>query len=165
MAFSTKIKHKIDGRVRLQFSVKDFEQVRDHQAMQQLRQAPGILRVVPNSLTHSILVEASTEERLDQGLQTLVDRQLIEVAVKASADPRPTAKPLADRWKELQQETDTYIRVSTDGALDAKSGAALLFAGLGLSQIFTGNILPAGITLFMYALGAMEISSSKKSEP
>lgn len=159
MILSASIKHRVPGRMRLQVSEDDFNQVRLHDAVQALRRSPNLRRVQGNPVTRTILLEAESDAELQAALEEVTDAHVIELKpVRTHEHP----ESMHESWNRMTGKADRFLKDVSDGRVDLKTGVVLVLAGLGIGQFTRGKFLPAGMTLIMYAAGLMDVSSDPK---
>jgi hypothetical protein len=159
MTLSASVKHRAPGRLRLQVSEEDFNQVRLQDAVQALRRSSNLRRVQGNPVTRTILLEAESDEELESALE--------EVAVAHVIELKPLHKQehpesLHESWNRMMQKADRFLDDVSDGRMDMRSAVVIGLAVLGVGQMTRGKFLPAGMTMLMYAAGLMDRSSEPK---
>ncbi|HYX32717.1 MAG TPA: hypothetical protein VE954_06355 [Oligoflexus sp.] len=159
MTLSASVKHRAPGRMRLQVTDEDFNQVRLQDAVQALRRSPNLRRVHGNPVTRTILLEAETDSELQSALDEVEEAQVIHL--KPIIEP---VKPesLHESWNRMMSQADRFLGDVSDGRVDMRTAVVIGLGVLGLGQMTRGKFLPAGMTLLMYAAGLMDQSSDPK---
>lgn len=161
MAYSAHIVHKTNGRVRLQMDDPSISMQDMREALVQLQSLSMEQRVRGNPLTRTILVEDSSDHRIQEVLDKAQETGVIQLHARKEA---PAKRTLATALHEMREGCDGFLRDVSDGRLDFKSGVALTMAGLGLKQSLSGKFLPAGLTLIFYAIGMLELEEMSRNK-
>ena len=130
------VSHSVPGRVRLR--VPSMRQKEDYFARlrEQLASVPGMRRLTTNTRTASVLIEyAGDLPALDQ---LGADHALFQL------EQRPHPHSLSEFLLKAASQPDELLKKLTDLT-------ALALTGLGISQVFRGQALPAGLTLLLNA--------------
>ncbi len=158
MTLSATIKHHAPGRLRLQFSEEDFEREEIRDAIQVLRRSPSLRRVQGNPVTRTLLIEADDEELLQSALQEVTQAKVIQLRAEGTSAPH---QPLRFDFVKLRKGCDRFFKEATGGRIDFHTASVLALAVLGVKQMAKGSILPAGLTLLMYAAGVAEMTAEE----
>ncbi len=97
MTLSASVKHRAPGRLRLQVSEEDFNQVRLQDAVQALRRSSNLRRVQGNPVTRTILLEAESDADLDSALEEVAEAHVIELKPAQAAEQ---AESLHESWRD-----------------------------------------------------------------
>jgi hypothetical protein len=145
----TRVVHKIPGRARL----RTVEIKGDADALSALQTAledlAGVQNVRVNVLTGSILVEH--EGNIDELLHTAEERGYLRV------DAAQPESYLAQVHRAIVL-SDERIKAASGGRLDLETVSFVGFIASGIYQCLNNHGLPAGVTLFRYAV---ELATSK----
>jgi len=159
MTLSASVKHRAPGRMRLQVSEEDFNQVRLQDAVLALRRSPNLRRVQGNPVTRTILLEAESDAELDTALEEVAEAQVIHLKPVSHEEQ---AESLHQSWNRMTGKADHFLKDVSDGRVDLRTAVVIGLATLGLGQMTRGKFLPAGMTMLMYAAGLMDRSSDPK---
>lgn len=159
MTLSASVKHRAPGRLRLQVSEEDYNQVRLQDAVQALRRSSNLRRVQGNPVTRTILLEAESDEELESALEEVAVAHVIELKPLQKLEHPET---LHESWNRMMQKADRFLGDVSDGRMDMRSAVVIGLAVLGVGQMTRGKFLPAGMTMLMYAAGLMDRSSEPK---
>ncbi len=152
MTLSASVKHRVPGRLRLQFSESDFDQAELREAIQALRRSPRLRKVQGNPLTRTLLIEAESDSHLQSALREAAEAVVIQMNPEQPKE-KASNKPLRIDWQRFRNVCDRNLREYTDGRIDFRAAVILLMTGLGLKQMMGGKMLPAGLTMLMYVAG------------
>lgn len=148
--------HAVEGRVRLVFPDARGDRDQLESLVYAIGALPPVSRVEARPRTGSVVIEydGSAEDLLAASdAAGLLDLSL-------EADEGGTA---ADAALERAKLADLLVKFKTEGALDTRSLAFLLFAGLGLAQLARGGPLwPPAATAFWYAASALMMGGKGK---
>jgi hypothetical protein len=148
--------HLVDGRVRLVFPDAKGDHVFFRALVDRIAGLSPVRAVEARPVTGSVIIEfAGSPEDLLAASSTANVLELI-------FDDPGEGETAADRAFSHAQLADLLFRLKTDGALDTRSLAFLLFAGLGLAQLARGGPLwPPAATAFWYAASALMMGAKK----
>jgi hypothetical protein len=114
-----------------------------------LSQCPGVLSVVVNEVSGSVLIahEAAEPDILVAYARTF---DVFEVAepTPAATSTRPPGEILTHRLRDM----DAWVRAQTSEATDLRSVALAGLAGAAIWQLLRGQAFPAAATLIWYAV-------------
>ena len=136
------ISHQCTGRARFKFAAHPDDRAYFEALAQGLLNGPGVFEVQANPMTHSILVryEGALDDILafveSKGLFTLLDRP-----------PTPPSRP---RGSSEEFDLNTLL--------------ALVFLGLGIMQVFRGQIFGPAFSLFGLALQLGQSGQRRRQE-
>ena len=140
--------HAVPGRLR--FLAPEF--IGKAEAMkaflETIADVPGLVRVVGRPATGALILEY--EGDIAELIPVLIERGGMRVVRKASAPP------LAQTLRFALALIDQKLAARSEGALDARTGAALLLGGLAVFQAARGRVLGPSTTLLMGALTLLE---------
>jgi hypothetical protein len=159
MTLSASVKHRAPGRMRLQVSEEDFNQVRLQDAVLALRRSPNLRRVQGNPVTRTILIEAESDAELDTALEEVAEAQVIHLRTVTQAEH---PESLHQSWNRMTGKADHFLQELSDGRVDVRTAVVIGLATLGIGQMTRGKFLPAGMTMLIYAAGLMDRSSDPK---
>ena len=143
MAPGARIVHDIPGRTRLRTVGMKGRNEYFAELQRALSEVKGVRRVEVNSRTESILIEHDSEIR--DVLREAEQRGYLRLDESA---PEPY---LAHIGRALAT-SDEKLRELSSGRLDFETVSFLGFIAGGLYQVTHGHGLPAGVTLFRYAV-------------
>lgn len=138
--------HRTVQRARLRFELSDEELGQLNQIAHGLAELESVTRVTATPRTRSILLLYQGE--LDRILEQAESRGLLALRPQRGRAP----------MRQLRHGIEQVDAVMAEGTRDAVTLGNMTFLGLiavGLYQAQRGQLLPAGITLFHYALGVM----------
>ncbi len=161
MTLSASVKHRAPGRLRLQVSEEDFNQVRLQDAVQALRRSSNLRRVQGNPVTRTILLEAESDAELDSALEEVAEAHVIELKPVQTSEQ---TESLHESWNRMMTKADRILDEISDGRMDMRSAVVVGLSVLGIGQMTRGKFLPAGMTMLMYAAGLMDRSSEPKKK-
>jgi hypothetical protein len=159
MTLSASVKHHAPGRMRLQVSEEDFNQVRLQDAVLALRRSPNLRRVQGNPVTRTILLEAESDAELQTALHEVEEAHVIQLKPEKSQE-KPES--LHESWNRMTSKADRFLNDVSDGRMDVRTAVVIVLTALGVGQMTRGKFLPAGMTLLMYAAGLMDLTSDPK---
>jgi hypothetical protein len=137
------VSHQVPGRVRLRVPTMRHKEDYFTRLREQLAAIPGLLRLTTNTRTASVLIEYAGD--LPSLTQLGTDHQLFQVG------ERPHPHSLSEWLFAAIKQPDQLLKKVSDGRVDATGVVALALTGLGVSQVFRGQALPAGMTLLLNA--------------
>jgi hypothetical protein len=147
--------HRMHGRARLHVQAADPET--DTATLLRLGQAlseyPGVHEARANPRAGSILLLHSGE--LDPILEDARARGLLELSVSAPRTPMRALRRAID-------QLDDRVMAGTEQSVGLGGVAFVALAAAGIWQAMNGRLLPAGATLFNYALGVMEWAAERE---
>jgi len=145
--------HRMPGRVRLRPVDVSADEASFIALAEQLGTLPGISEVRASPRTRSILLLFCGE--LGPFLEAISASGWL---VLQPLRPHTPMRRLARAIDEL----DTRLAGETRGTVSLGGAALLAFVGAGLWQVRQGHFLPAGMTLFKYALDAMSREAERE---
>ena len=155
MAYSARIVHKSNGRLRLQMDDPNVTNQALREALVQLQSLSMAQKVRANPLTRTIVMENEDDQSIQEVLEKAEEQGVLHIHANA-ASLRPS-ESIGERIHGLRVRIDGFLNEVSDGSLDFKKALALTFAGVGLKQSISGKFLPAGLTLIFYAVGMLEL--------
>jgi len=150
----TVLAHRLPGRARLRIE----EAGADEAAVQSLARAlatyPGVQEARANVSARSVLILHSGE--LAPMLSDAESRGLL------SLSPAPPAKTPMRRVQQAIDSLDDRILDQTEQGIGLGSIVFAALTAAGIWQTLNGRLLPAGTTLFHYALGVMQCGALRE---
>lgn len=138
--------HAIAGRARLRIQDRLTDEAFFASLASGLSQHPTVRDVRVSAHTGSLLI--LHDDELRPIIEYAAERGLFDVV---ASPPRASMRGL----RQAIDRVDEQIAAETDDALSLGKVAFVALAGAGLWQAAQGRLLPAGVTLFNYALGVM----------
>ena len=154
--------HLTRGRIRLRILESGPEESL-RSAAEKLLAVPSTLEVRFSALTHSLTLFhclGSNREYLD----SINQLHLIQLTTPNDQEPLSVLYPPRNGFLKALDQLDERIRYLTAEECNLRIAGALIFAGLGLSQIKNGMGLPAGLTLLVNASRIFKAPTGKKEE-
>jgi len=146
--------HAITGRARLRVDDPAPHGLTVRGLARALAEHPSIRDVRMTARTGSLLI--LHEGELREIMEYAEARGLFALAPPR---PRPSLRGLHQKIERLDQR----IAADTDDALGLGTLAVVALAGAGLWQAANGRLLPAGMTLFSYALEVIGWAAQRES--
>ncbi len=154
MAYSARIVHKAQGRLRLKLEPSNSTVEDLKEATTQLRSLSLSRRISSNPITRTILLEDDEHSHIEETLSKAQEDGVIRITTSAELREQELASL---RPRIMRQRADRFLRQASDGVLDSKRLFALVLGGAGIAQAISGKFLPAGMTLLFYAAGMLQL--------
>lgn len=149
--------HAVEGRVRLVLPEARGDRTALEEVVQTIAQLPPVRHVEARPRTGSVVIV------YDGPAEDLLAASDGAGLLDLAHGPEGGEGSAADAALERAQMADLLFRLKTGGALDARSLAFLLFAGLGVVQLARGGPLwPPAATAFWYAGSALMMGAGRK---
>jgi hypothetical protein len=152
MTPSAHLVHRAPGRIRIRVPSRRHDGEYFKTLSENLKSVSGASHVVTNALTGSILILHTAELALDVLANYAFKEGLFELAPNEQENaPVLVTETISDILKTVDQKLIKW----SEGQVDLRSAAFVGLFGLGLYQMARGRVLPAAISLFDDARGAL----------
>lgn len=140
--------HAVPGRLR--FLAPEFTGKAEAMEafLETIADVPGLVRVVGRPATGALILEY--EGDIAELIPSLIERSGMTFARKASPPP------LSQKLRFALVLIDQKLAARSDGALDVRTGAALLLGGLAVFQASQGCLFGPSTTLLISAIALMD---------
>lgn len=144
---SAYVAHSVASRVRLHIPAKKGDALYFSGLAAALKSVGGINAVRVNAVAASVLILHSEE----CNLKSIAEFARRHRQFNLQSNPLKPQRTLGELVADQIQQTDRLIATGSRGHLDAQSIFFLLFLGLGLSQLWRGQIMQPAIPLLWRA--------------
>ncbi|MFM2417391.1 MAG: hypothetical protein RL385_2114 [Pseudomonadota bacterium] len=153
---TAELSHATPGRTRLRFRDRVMDEPFLAAVADAILKQDGVTEVRVNARTGSVLVLHTT--LLDSLLSDAEAAGLFRVARQAPRAPM-------HRLTAALADADDRLAVASNGSFSLGTLAFIGLAAGGLFQLRAGKFLPAGMTLFNYALEVMQREANRENAP
>ncbi len=140
--------HATPGRLRLRIDAFVGDAAAMEAFVESIAEVPGLTRIVGRPATGTLILEYAGE------VADLVPA-LVETGGMTFVRP-PTPPPLSQTLRFGLALIDQRIAARTEGAIDGRTGIALVLGGLAVFQAAQGRLLGPASTLLMGALALLD---------
>lgn len=157
MTTSAHVSHSLPGRVRVRVHGRRKDEAFFRRVSDELLAEDGILQARSNARTESLLILHELE---DEALAGTLERAGLRLAPGPVRARRPT---LTRQMARNVEDWDRRVLKATDGALDLDTLWFVFLVGGGAFQALRGRLLPAGVSLLLYASRRLTRESEEAS--
>jgi hypothetical protein len=159
---TAQVSHAIAGRTRIRIADKRHDGAYFSRVQQKLAAFDGIHSVEANPLTASLLVHHRAS---DQAIAEFAHSQGLFEVKESSAPADSKSQSITRRAYDGLNALDHNVRSLSRGAIDFWGAVFVVMLGLGISELFKGNVSSPATTMLWYAVGALMLAQGKKETP
>lgn len=145
---SASVVHAVPGRARIRISAKRGDGIYFSRLEGGLKGCPGVRSVHGNARAGSVLIHYAS----GVDLKSIADHARRRRIFNLAGEPQKPLKTVREVFAWQLQQADRIIATGTRGHVDAESLFFAMFLGLGLLQMWRGQIMQPAIPLLWRAI-------------
>jgi hypothetical protein len=154
------IEHVAPGRARLRIRARKGEYGYFNELATRLEGLDGVTGVTTNPLTGSVLILCDTKATPDAIVAAAQSAGLFKLHKRMAGTPLALADPQA-----VVAAMDRRLRHATQDEVSLRSAMFILLLGLGLSQMFRGQVMAPATSLLWYAFTILNANGPATGGP